>query len=76
MSKYCPITERNTHCIEHCGDCAKEYHCDLKRIAGKAEYVGEEFIKSNLGIAAFELMREHGFIEYCATIQGNKMYAI
>lgn len=76
MSKYCPITERNTHCTDHCKECAKEYYDDLKRLSRKAEAVSEEFIKINLGDAAFELMRQYGFIEYCATIQGNKMYAI
>ncbi len=74
--KYCPITETETRCTDHCKECAKEYYCDLKKIAGKAEYVGEEFIKCNLGSAAFELMREHGLIEYCTTIQDKKMYAI
>ena len=74
--KYCPISNKMTFCTEHCKDCAREYHEELKNKIPKAEYVSEEFIKSNLGIAAFELMRAYGFIEYCATIQEKKMYAI
>ena len=74
--KYCPITETDTHCTDHCKDCAKEFYENLKRLGSKFDYVGEEFIKTNLGTVAFELMREYGFIEYCTTIQGEKMYAI
>lgn len=57
-------------------DRAKEMHRDLKGLSGKAEYVSEMAIRKELGDEAFHLMREHGFIEYCTTIRGIKMYAI
>ena len=55
---------------------AKEAYRDLKGMAGKAEYVSEEAIRNDLGDDAFEALKYHGFIEYCTTIQGKKMYAI
>lgn len=55
---------------------AKEIYRDLKGMAGNAEIVSEEAIRNDLGNEAFEALRYHGFIEYCATINGRKMYAI
>ncbi len=55
---------------------AKAMYKDLKGMSGKADYVSEEAIKNDLGVEAFNLMREYGYIEYCTTIQGRKMYAI
>ena len=74
--KTCPMSNEPTKCTENCKNCAKECYRDLKGMSGKAEYVSEEAIKNDLGTPAFELMREYGFIEYCTTIQGRKMYAI
>lgn len=54
----------------------KEIYRDLKGMTGKADYVSEEAIRNDLGDEAFEALRYHGFIEYCTTIQGRKMYAI
>ena len=54
----------------------KEIYRDLKGMTGKADYVSEEAIRHDLGNEAFESLRHHGFIEYCTTIQGKKMYAI
>jgi hypothetical protein len=54
----------------------KEIYRDLKGMTGKADYVAEEAIRNDLGDEAFEALRHHGFIEYCTTIQGRKMYAI
>lgn len=54
----------------------KEIYRDLKGMTGKAEFVSEEAIRNDLGNQAFESLRHHGFIEYCTTIQGRKMYAI
>lgn len=76
MCKICPMNNEPTKCIENCKDCARECYRDLKGMSGKAEYVSEEAIKNDLGNAAFELLRRYGFIEYCTTIQGRKMYAI
>ena len=55
---------------------ANEIYRDLKGMTGKAEFVYEEAIRNDLGDEAFEALRHHGFIEYCTTIQGKKMYAI
>lgn len=55
---------------------AKEIYRDLKGMTGKTDYVSEEAIRNDLGNQAFESLKHHGFIEYCATIQGHKMYAI
>ena len=76
MSKFCPMSNRETLCTDNCKDCAKDCYRELKSLSGISEYVSEEAIKSNLGTAAFELMRKYGFIECCTTIQGRKMYAI
>lgn len=76
MSRLCPMSNQETRCTDKCKDCAKEYYRDLKGMSGKAEYVTEEAIKNDLGIPAFELMREYGFIEYCGTLQNKRMYAI
>ena len=54
----------------------KEIYRDLKGMTDRADYVSEEAIRNNLGNKAFEALRHHGFIEYCTTIQGRKMYAI
>lgn len=54
----------------------KEIYRDLKGMTGKSDYVSEEAIRNDLGNEAFESLRHHGFIEYCTTIQGRKMYAI
>lgn len=74
--KTCPLNNQETRCTENCKDCARECHRDLKGLSGKSEYVAEEAIRNELGNEAFELMRQYGFIEYCTTIQGRKMYAI
>ena len=55
---------------------AKEIYRNLKVMAGKAEIVSEEAIRNDLGDEAFSILRYHGFIEYCATRGGIKMYAI
>ena len=55
---------------------AREMYRDLKGMAGRAEYVTEDAIRNDLGDEAFEALRHYGFIEYCTTIQGKKMYAI
>lgn len=54
----------------------QEIYRDLKGMTGKADYVSEEAIRNDLGNEAFEALRQYGFIEYCTTIQGRKMYAI
>ena len=54
----------------------QEIYRDLKGMAGKADYVSEEAIRNDLGDEAFHSLRHHGFVEYCTTIQGRKMYAI
>lgn len=51
------------------------YHT-LKGMTGKAELVSEDAIRNDLGDHTFEALRHHGFIEYCATLQGTRMYAI
>lgn len=73
----CPISGSTTNCTEKCRDCAKEMHRDLKEMVGKAELVTEELIRRNLGNEAFELLREHGFIEHCRLDEnGIHWYAI
>ena len=74
--KYCPISGTLTFCDDHCKNCAKESHADLKIKMPKADYASEDTIKNCVGEQEFELMREHGLIECCTTIQGKKMYAI
>lgn len=74
--KICPMSNQQTYCTENCRDCAREAYRDLKGMAGNAEYVSEEAIRNDLTDEAFELLRQYGFIEYCTTIQGRKMYAI
>lgn len=54
----------------------EEIYRDLKGMTGKADYVSEEAIRNDLGDEAFEALKYFGFIEYCTTIQGRKMYAI
>ena len=49
---------------------------DIKGMMGKAEFVSEMAIRNAVGDEAFDALRHYGFIEYCATIQGKKMYAI
>ena len=53
-----------------------EIYRNLKSITGKAEYIAEEAIKNDLGEDAFNALRKCGFIEYCGTINGRRMYAI
>ena len=74
--KICPMSNEETHCTENCRNCAKEAYRDLKGMTGKADYISEEAIRHQLGDGAFRVMKEYGFIEYCTTIQGRKMYAI
>lgn len=76
MSQYCYTSGTRTNCTDRCEDCAKEIYRDLKGMSGKAEFVSEEAIRNDLGDRAFEMLREFGYIEYCTTIQGRKMYAI
>ena len=76
MSKYCYTSGKITNCTDRCEDCAKEVYRDLKGMSGKAELVSEEAIRNDLGDGAFEILREFGYIEYCTTSQGRKMYAI
>ena len=70
------MADAKTNCTDNCERCAKEAYRDLKGMTGKAEFVSEEAIRNDLGNQAFESLRHYGFIEYCATIQGKKMYAI
>ena len=76
MAQYCYTSGKKTNCTDRCADCAKEMYRDLKGMCGKAEYVSDEAIRNDLGDRAFEMLREFGYIEYCTTIQGKKMYAI
>ena len=76
MSKYCPTAKRETNCTDNCKDCARAIYHDLKAKLSKADYVSEQGIKSRIGEEEFNLLREYGFIEYCTTIQEQKMYAI
>lgn len=76
MAQHCIISGKTTNCTDRCRECAKEVYRDLKGMTGKAEYVSEEAIRNDLGNGAFEILREFGYIEYCTTIQGRKMYAI
>lgn len=88
MSKYCEICEGITNCTDDCRQClkeetkmktaaqTKEIYRDLKGMTGKADYVSEEAIRNDLGNEAFEALKYYGYIEYCTTIQGRKMYAI
>lgn len=76
MSQYCYTSGQRTNCTDRCEDCAKEIYRDLKGMTGKAEYVSEDAIRNELGDRAFEILKEFGHIEYCATIQGIRMYAI
>lgn len=76
MSKYCPTANQITNCTENCKNCAKEIHRDLKGMTDKADYISEQGIVDRIGENAFEMLKQYGFIEYCTTIQGHKMYAI
>lgn len=76
MAQYCMICDQVTNCPDYCKDCAKEEYARLKEKTGKAEYVREEAIRNELGDGAFKLLKEYGYIEYCGTIQGERMYAI
>ena len=76
MAKYCTICGSKTNCTDSCKECAKETYAELKSLAGKAELVSEEAIKNDLGKGALELLKEHGYIEYCATLNNQRMYAI
>ena len=88
MAQYCEICNQITNCTDDCRECleeesnmntkeqVKEMYRDLKGMCGRSEYVSEEAIRNDLGDRAFEMLREHGYIEYCTTIQGRKMYAV
>ncbi len=76
MAQYCYTSGKVTNCTDRCRDCAKETYAELKSLAGRAEFVSEEAIKNDLGKGAFELLKEHNYIEYCATLGGQRMYAI
>ena len=75
MSKLCPMCNEETNCTENCRDCAREAYRDLKGMY-KRPSITERGIKANLGDGAFELLQRYGFIEYYATIQGEKIYII
>lgn len=75
MSKLCPMCNEETNCTENCRDCARECYRDLIGMH-KQPFIGEKAIKTDLGNGAFELLQRYGFIEYSATIQGEKMYVI
>ena len=76
MAKYCIICDKKTNCTDSCKWCAKEIYDDLKEKAGKSECVSEEAIKHEFGKGAFNILKEYGYIEYCTTSNGRKMYAI
>ena len=76
MAQYCMICNQVTGCTDYCKDCAKEEYARLKEKTGNAEYVSEIAIRNELGDGAFKLLKEYGYIEYCTTIQGYRMYAI
>lgn len=54
----------------------KEMYRDLKGTFSKQDYVSENAIKNGLSVEALYLLEKHGYIKYCTTIQGNKIYAI
>ena len=74
--QYCYTSGQKTNCTDRCEDCAKEIYNELKEKAGDAEFVSEESIRTELGDGAFEILREFGYIEYCATFHDRRMYAI
>ena len=74
--KNCPLTNQETKCTDDCIGCAKELRYKLKELAGRSEIVSEEAIRNELGNEEFELLRQYGYIEYCATLGGSKMYAV
>lgn len=76
MAKYCMMADAETNCTDDCRECAKEVYRDLKGMSGKAEFVTEEAIKNDLGNGAFELLREHNYIEFCGIVGGRRMYAV
>ena len=76
MAQYCTVCGSKTNCTDDCRECAKEVYKELKEKAGKSEYVDEQAIRTELGDGAFELLRKFGHIEYCATLNGRRMYAI
>lgn len=76
MAKYCTICDQDTNCTDSCKICAKETYEDLKRKAGKAEFVSEDAIRNDLGDGAFELLKEFNHIEFCGVVGGKRMYAI
>ena len=76
MAKYCTICGQDTNCTDSCKICAKETYDDLRRKAGRAEFVSEEAIRNDLGDGAFELLKEFGHIEFCGVVGGKRMYAI
>ena len=54
----------------------KEMHRNLKVMCGQVDYVSEKFIKNELGVDAFNVLRECGYIQYCTTIQGIAFYTL
>lgn len=76
MAQYCYTSGKVTNCTDRCRECAKEIYHELKVMSGRAELVTEEAIKNDLGNGALELLKEFGYIEYCATLNGKRMYAI
>lgn len=76
MAQYCTVCGSQTNCTDYCKDCAKEFYNDLKEKAGESECVSEEAIRTELGDGVFELLKKYGYVEYCATLNGRRMYAI
>ena len=74
--KYCFTANQMTPCTEHCKDCAKDMHQELKETLGKAEYVSESGIIDRIGENAFNALKQYGFIETCGVIDGTKVYAL
>jgi hypothetical protein len=73
----CPETGNETRCTERCAECAKEMYRDLKGMTGSAEIVTKEAIINDLGARAFEMLRDHHYIEHCRVDEsGRHWYAI
>lgn len=54
----------------------KEMHRDLKGMCGQVDYVSERYIKDVVGVTAFNILKECGYIQYCTTIQGITFYTL
>ena len=72
----CYYTDDKINCTDRCRDCAKSEYDELKKKAGKSEYVSEEAIRTELGNGAFELLKRFEYIEFCGIINNTRMYAI